>query len=38
LSVVVAFKPLKEFPPPNPGRWRDRCDKLNTMLRQYLGT
>src|ERR1700722_5861237 len=37
LSVVVAFRPLKDYPPPNMHNWRDRCDQLNTKLRQYLG-
>jgi eukaryotic-like serine/threonine-protein kinase len=38
LNVLVAFRPLKDYPPPNAHNWRDRCEKLNTMLRQYLGT
>jgi serine/threonine protein kinase len=38
LSVVVAFRPLKDYPPQNAHNWRDRCDTLNSMLRQYLGT
>jgi hypothetical protein len=38
LNVLVAFRPLKDYPPPNALNWRDRCDKLNAMLRQYLGT
>ena len=37
LSVVVAFRPLKDYPPLSVNHWRDRCDKINTMLRQYLG-
>ncbi|HJZ58450.1 MAG TPA: hypothetical protein VKE74_26145, partial [Gemmataceae bacterium] len=37
LSVVVAFGPLKEYMPREPGAWRARCDMLHTMLRQYLG-
>lgn len=37
LHVVTAFSPLKEFPPHESSGWRTRCDKLNTMLRQYLG-
>jgi serine/threonine protein kinase len=37
LSVVVAFRPLKDYPPPNANFWRDRCEMLNSMLRQYLG-
>ena len=38
LSVVVAFCPLKEYPPANASNWRARCDKLHHMLRQYMGT
>jgi serine/threonine protein kinase len=38
LSVLVAFRPLKEYRPQNTRNWRERCDKLHTMLRQYLGT
>ncbi len=38
LNVLVAFRPMKDYPPPNPHNWRDRCEKLNAMLRQYLGT
>jgi serine/threonine protein kinase len=37
LNVVVAFHPLKEYPPPSPSNWRDRCEKLNATLRRYLG-
>jgi serine/threonine protein kinase len=38
LSVLVTFRPLKDFPPRNLRDWQDRCDKVNYMLRQYLGT
>lgn len=38
LCVVAAFKPLKDYPPKDQGNWQDRCDKLHTALRQYLGT
>ncbi len=38
LSVVVALCPLKDYPPSSPRTWRERCDKLHSMLRQYLGT
>jgi len=38
LSVVVAFCPLKAYPPVSRSGWRDRCDKLNAMLRQYMGS
>jgi serine/threonine protein kinase len=37
LSVVVSFRPMKEFPPASIRGWQERCDKLNAMLRQYLG-
>jgi serine/threonine protein kinase len=38
LHVVVAFRPLKEYPPKDLHFWQLRCDKLHVMLRQYLGT
>ena len=37
LNVIVAFRPLKDYLPTNVDCWQDRCDKLNTILRQYLG-
>lgn len=37
LNVTVAFCPLKGSRPPSANNWRERCDKLNFMLRQYLG-
>ena len=37
LSVMAAFRPLDDYQPDNPCMWRTRCDKLNAMLRQYLG-
>ena len=37
LSVVVAFRPLKDYPPKDARNWGSRCDKVNAMLRQYLG-
>jgi serine/threonine protein kinase len=37
LHVVVACRPMKQYPPTCPRTWRSRCDKINTMLRQYLG-
>jgi hypothetical protein len=37
LAVVVSFRPMKEYMPNNSRVWRERCDKLNTILRQYLG-
>ena len=38
LSVVLAFRPLKDYPPRDADLWETRCDKLHTMLRAYLGT
>ncbi|QJW99818.1 serine/threonine protein kinase [Frigoriglobus tundricola] len=37
LSVLVAFRPLKDYPPKNREDWQERCDKVNGLLRQYLG-
>ena len=37
LCVVVAFRPLKGYTPGNGALWRERCDRLNAILRQYLG-
>ncbi|HSQ55376.1 MAG TPA: serine/threonine-protein kinase, partial [Gemmata sp.] len=37
MNVVVAFRPMKEYPPNDLRTWRSRCDKINTMLRQYMG-
>jgi serine/threonine protein kinase len=38
LNVVVAFGPVKDYPPRDRTAWHTRCDKLYMMLRQYLGT
>jgi serine/threonine protein kinase len=37
LNVLVAFAPVKEYPPKDRANWMARCDKLYTVLRQYLG-
>ncbi len=37
LNVLVAFRPLSDYRPKDLRGWRVRCDKLHTMLRQYLG-
>ncbi len=37
LRVEVACRPVAGYPPGNLAGWRDRCDKVNTILRQYLG-
>jgi eukaryotic-like serine/threonine-protein kinase len=38
LHVVVAFRPLKDYPPRDEHNWLERCDALHNVLRQYLGT
>ncbi len=37
LRVAVACRPLRDYPPHNLAGWRERCDKLHSTLRQYLG-
>ena len=37
LTVAAAYRPLKHYQPRDATLWRTRCEKLNTMLRQYLG-
>jgi hypothetical protein len=37
LNVLVSFQPLREYPPKDRNRWADRCEKVNAVLRQYLG-
>jgi serine/threonine protein kinase len=37
LHVVVAFRPMKEHPPADPKVWRTRCDRVNAVLKQYMG-
>ncbi|HYH63544.1 MAG TPA: serine/threonine-protein kinase [Urbifossiella sp.] len=37
LCVEVACRPVAGYPPGNLAGWRDRCDKVHTILRQYLG-
>ncbi len=37
LCVVAAFRPLKDYMPKDASNWEERCDKLHTALRQYLG-
>ena len=37
LCVTVAFGPVKDYPPKDRTAWRERCQKLYTMFRQYLG-
>jgi eukaryotic-like serine/threonine-protein kinase len=37
LNVLVTCRPLPEYQPTNVDCWQERCDKLNAILRQYLG-
>jgi serine/threonine protein kinase len=37
LRVSVNCGPVKEYPPRDLAAWRERCGKVQTMLRQYLG-
>ena len=37
LHVVVAFRPVAEYPPTNVEDWNARCEILHKVLRQYLG-
>jgi serine/threonine protein kinase len=37
LNVVVKCSPVKDFLPKDRHAWNSRCEKLSTMLRQYLG-
>jgi eukaryotic-like serine/threonine-protein kinase len=37
LNVLVAFAPVKDYPPKDRGLWMARCDVVFTTLRQYLG-
>jgi eukaryotic-like serine/threonine-protein kinase len=37
LNVHVTCRPLPEYRPTNIDCWQERCDKLNAILRQYLG-
>jgi serine/threonine protein kinase len=38
LSVLVAFRPGQVNRNRDPHHWREKCDHLYTVLRQYLGT
>jgi serine/threonine protein kinase len=37
LRVAVACQPVAGYPPANLAGWKDRCDKVSSLLRQYLG-
>lgn len=37
MRVSVACGPVKDYPPNDLTLWRERCGKVQTMLRQYLG-
>jgi serine/threonine protein kinase len=37
LNVHVTCRPLPQYRPTDVDCWQERCDKLNAILRQYLG-
>lgn len=37
VTVVVSFRPLKEYLPTDPKLWNDRCEAIYSVLRRYLG-
>lgn len=37
LHLTLYYRPLPEYPPRSATIWRQRCDKLNRLIRQYLG-
>lgn len=37
MRVAVSCSPVKDFPPRDLASWKERCGKVQTMLRQYLG-
>ncbi len=37
LRVLVACRPMKDYPPTSASVWRERCSNLHAMLRRYLG-
>jgi serine/threonine protein kinase len=37
MRVAVSCGPVREYPPRDLNSWRERCGKVQTMLRQYLG-
>jgi hypothetical protein len=37
MRVSVACAPVKDYPPRDLNLWRERCGKVHTMLKQYLG-
>lgn len=38
LAVLVELAPLRDYPPADPRRWHDRCERIYGVLRSYLGT
>jgi serine/threonine protein kinase len=36
VTVVVGFRPLREYLPDDPKQWRKRCEALNALLRKYV--
>jgi serine/threonine protein kinase len=37
LDMTLYYRPLPEYPPHSMTVWRQRCDKLNALIRKYLG-
>jgi len=37
LDLTLCYRPLPEYPPHSMTIWKQRCDKLNALIRKYLG-
>ncbi len=37
LNVLVSIQPMREYPPKDRKLWTHRCEKVQALLRQYLG-
>jgi serine/threonine protein kinase len=37
LHLTLYYRPLPEYPPHSTTIWQQRCEKLNKLIRQYLG-
>ncbi|MCS7020479.1 MAG: serine/threonine protein kinase [Gemmataceae bacterium] len=37
LQLTLYYRPLPEYPPRSATIWQKRCNKLNDLIRQYLG-
>jgi eukaryotic-like serine/threonine-protein kinase len=36
VSVLVSFRPIREFPPSDPDMWSERCEAYYTHLRKFV--